>query len=337
MGLWDKITAKNMLNKKSILITAGASWLGKQFVEYLVKHFKLAKLVILDRDEDRLTELQRQYAQDQFEYFRFFVGDIHDRARLQRAFDGVDIVIHIGGMHIPAVAEYNPFEAVKSNIIGVTNIIEAAIDRKVDQVVALSNVSSYSPATLVGLTKATAERLFIAGNSYAGKQGTNFIVARIPSFIGIYDDLAMRFQAMKVTGVISITDPKRTRFFMTSEDTMVFMLQCLKNTIRGEIFIPKLPAIKDIEVARELAPDCEIKITGISPSKVVHEVLMTSYDSQFALEYDHYFRIVPFYLDIGKNVYLGTTEGIPCHSGFRYSSEINGNRLTGFGNNGLNS
>jgi UDP-N-acetylglucosamine 4,6-dehydratase len=260
---------------------------------------------------------------NQYSNLRYFIGDVHDRKRLYRALEGVDIVFHTATLHLPFAAEYNPFEAVKTNIIGAMNLIDAAIDCKVDKVIAISTVSSINPATLSGLTRRTSERVIVAGNCYSGLDGTRFSVIRIGSVFGIKTNPILNFQRMSTTGTLSVSDTQRTRFWMTYEDIVQFTITCLQDMVKGEIFVPKLPSIRDVDLARAVAPKCKIKVVGLNPGEVLHEVLLSEDDSQFALEYDHYYTIVPFYQELGRIIYFGPTKGIPCHAGFRYSSDTN--------------
>lgn len=247
---------------------------------------------------------------------------------MYRAFDGVDIVIHAEVLHFPYVTEYNPFEAIKTNILGAMNVINAAIDQKVKKVIALSTESSVNPVTLSGLTGRTSERIFVVGNNYSGREGTRFSVVRIGSVYGIKTNLVSSFRKMRETGVISISDTRRTRFWMTYEDIVDFTISCLQCMVKGEIFVPKLPSIRDIDLAKAVAPECKNQVVGLTPGDVLHEVLLSEEDSQFALEYDRYYSIAPFYLELGRFIYLGPTRGVPCHVGFKYSSETNSHWLS---------
>jgi UDP-N-acetylglucosamine 4,6-dehydratase len=312
-----------MLSDKTVLITDGSNHLSKKFAKILLDDYRPNKLIIFSRDELEQYKMRQEFGNNQHSAIRYFLGDIRDRERLFRAFAGVDFVIHTETLHFPFVAEYNPFEAVKTNILGAIRIIDAAIDQGVDKVISLSPESSVNPATLSGLTEHTSERIFVAGNSYTGSGGPRFSVVRIGSVFGIKNDLVSRFRQMSRSGLISISDPNRSRFWMPYDHIVRFTLFCLENMIKGEIFVPKLPSVRDVDLARAVAPNCERKITGINLGEVLHETLLSQADSQFALEYDDYYAIIPFFLEMGRILYYGPTQGRPCHVGFSYRSNTN--------------
>lgn len=312
-----------MLNKKAILITGGTNYLGKRFIEFVLENYEPVKLVVLSSDELELQNVQQKYSASDYPCMRYLIGGVRDREVLYRAFKGIDIVIHTEFLHLAYVAEYNPFEAVKTNIVGAINVIDAAIDRKVGKVISISTVSSSNPGMLAGLVERASEKLFVAGNNYSGQDGTCFGVARIGSVFNPKEDLVSRFRSMSETGVLAISDTRRSRFWMTNDDIIEFVLFSLEHMTKGDILIPKLPSIREIDLARAVAPDSEIKITGLNPSENLHEILLSEDDSQFALEYETYYSIVPFYLDIGTLIYLGPTHGVPCYHGFCYRSDTN--------------
>jgi UDP-N-acetylglucosamine 4,6-dehydratase len=317
-----------MLDNKIVLVTGGTSPLGQRYVEGLLNDAKPKRVFVLSADEDGLLDMKIKLGGDSSVPLKFVVGSVRDKTVLNRSFEGVDVVFHADVLHFPFVAEYNPFEAVKVNILGAMNIINAAIDNQVEKVIALSPQSSVNPATLSGLTERTAERIFVAGNSYSRKGGSRFSVVRIGSVFGIKNNLVSSFLKMRETGEISISDPRRTRFWMSYEDIVSFTLKCLELMVKGEIFIPKLPSIRDIDLAKAIAPNCARKIIGIHPGEVLHENLLSREDSQFALEYDDYYAIIPFYLEMGRILYYGPTQGRPCHVGFSYRSDTNAEWLS---------
>ena len=312
-----------MMNGQTILITEGSSYIGRKFAKNILLRHQPSKLIIFSNDELAQYEMQQEFDSSRYPCLRYFIGDINDRDRLYRAFNGVDLAIHLESLHLPFVAEYNPFEAVKRNIIGAINVIDAAIDRNVKQVVSISTVSSVNSGTLIGLMKSTSEKLFVAGNSYSGENKTRFCVVRISSVLGHDRNIVSEFLRMRESGIISIADAQRTRFWMTPEDAVEFIITCLDRMVKGEIFIPKLPSVRDVDLARAIGPKCEIRIAGNSPGETLHETLLSENDAQFALEYPDYYSIIPFYLEMGRIIYFGPTKGVPCHTGFHYRSDNN--------------
>ena len=312
-----------MLNNKAILITGGTNLLGEKFVEIILDKYKPSKFVVLSPDELELLNIQKKFGREDHPCLHYLLGSVRNRDVLYRAFKGIDIVIHTEFLHLAYVAEYNPFEVVKSNIQGAMNVIDAAIDRKVKKVISISTESSSNPGMLAGLAERTSEKMFVAGNNYSGHDGACFSVVRIGSVFGPKENLVSKFQIMRDKKMVSISDPLRSRFWMTYNDVVDFVLFCLQQMTKGEIFIPKLPSIREIDLARAIAQDGEIKVGGLNPSENLHEILLSADDSQFALEYDTYYSIIPFYLDIGTLVYLGPTEGVPCYHGFSYNSDTN--------------
>ncbi len=312
-----------MLNNKAILITGGTNLLGEKFVEIILDKYKPSKFVVLSPDELELLNIQKKFGREDHPCLHYLLGSVRNRDVLYRAFQGIDIVIHTEFLHLGYVAEYNPFEAVKTNILGAMNVIDAAIDRKVKKVISISTESSSNPGMLAGLAERTSEKIFVAGNNYSGHGGTCFSVARIGSVFGPKENLVSRYNKMSETGVLSISDTRRSRFWMSYQDIVEFIIFSLEQMTKGEIFVPKLPSIREVDLARAIAPECDIKVIGLNPSENLHEILLSDADSQFALEYGTYYSIIPFYLDIGTLIYLGPTEGVPCYHGFRYSSETN--------------
>ncbi|MBC8505208.1 MAG: polysaccharide biosynthesis protein [Anaerolineales bacterium] len=322
-------TAGNLkLDEKSILITGGTNLLGEKFVAHILENFEPNQLVVLSTDELELHNLQQKFSTREYPCLQYIIGGVRDRDVLNRAFKGIDIVIHTEFLHLAYVVEYNPFEAVKTNIQGAANIVDMAIDRKVEKVISISTVSASNPGMLAGLAERTSEKLFVAGNNYSGHDGTHFSVVRIGSVFGSKENIVAKFMNMNKAGTLSISDSRRSRFWMTYVDVVNFVIFSIEQMTKGEVFIPKLPSIREVDLARAIAPDREIKVSGLDPSENIHEVLLSEDDSQFALEYESYYSIVPFYLDIGRMIYLGPTHGVPCYDGFRYSSDTNKNWLS---------
>ena len=312
-----------MLNNKVVLITGGTGSFGKAFTKTVLSKYKPRKLIIYSRDELKQFEMQNLFNDSKYDCIRFFIGDVRDKERLYRAFAGVDYVIHAAAMKQVPTAEYNPLEAIKTNILGAANILDAAIDQKVERVVALSTDKAVNPINLYGATKLCSDKLFVAGNSYSGFDGTKFSVVRYGNVVGSRGSVIPLFLKMRETGVLNITDPRMTRFWITLEQGVNFVLASLERMAGGEIFIPKIPSMRVMDLAKAIGPNCEIKTIGIRPGEKLHEVLISNDDSQYALEYEDYYAIIPPYLEKGRWQLLGPTEGIPCSDGFRYASDSN--------------
>jgi UDP-N-acetylglucosamine 4,6-dehydratase len=257
---------------------------------------------------------------------RYFLGDVRDGARLLQAFRGVDVVIHAAALkHVPA-AEYNPFEFVKTNVLGAQNIIEAAIERGVKKVVALSTDKASNPINLYGATKLCSDKLFVAGNSYSGAGGTQFSVVRYGNVIGSRGSVMPFFMNLKSTGVLPITDERMTRFLITLDQGVDLVFEALETSIGGEIFVPKIPSMKMTDVARAIAPECDIKVTGIRPGEKLHESMISVDDAANTREYDDHYRIFP---TIHKwSADYSREGGNPVSVGFEYTSDKNTSWMT---------
>ena len=276
-----------MLNNKTILITGGTGSFGKKATEIILKKYKPKKIIIFSRDELKQFEMAQQFKES--EEIRYFIGDVRDKERLHRAFHGVDIVIHAAALKQVPVAEYNPFEAVKTNIIGAENIINVAIDQGVKKVIALSTDKAANPINLYGSTKLCSDKLFIAGNSYVGRDHSIFSVVRYGNVVGSRGSVIPFFLKQKEKGILPITDSRMTRFWITLEQGVNFVLNCLEQMVGGELFVPKIPSMNIMDLAKAIAPECKTEIVGIRPGEKLHEVMVTRDDARKALEYkDHY-------------------------------------------------
>lgn len=275
-----------MLNDKVVLITGGTGSFGHKFVEIVLQRYKPKKLIIFSRDEMKQYEMSKIFCPRKNKNIRYFIGDVRDAERLHRAFCGVDIVIHAAALKIVPTAEYNPFEAVKTNIIGAENVINIAIDNNVEKVLALSTDKAVNPINLYGATKLCAEKMFIAANNYsAGK--TKFDVVRYGNVLGSRGSVVPFFkQCAQETGVIPITDKRMTRFWITLEQGVEFVLGCLNEMRGAEVFVPKMPSMRIVDLARAVCPKCKIKVTGIRPGEKLHESLLTPDDGPNCYEYD---------------------------------------------------
>lgn len=307
-----------MLNGKTVLITGGTGSFGRKFAEIVLKKYKVEKLIIFSRDELKQAEMRSEFGQDA--RLRFFIGDIRDRDRLYRAFEQVDIVIHAAALKRVPECEYNPFEAIKTNILGAENIINAAIDRGVKRIIALSTDKAANPVNLYGATKLCSDKLFIAGNSYVGKKDTRFSVVRYGNVMASRGSVIPFFQQKKREGIIPITDPRMTRFWITLEQGVGMVLTALQKMEGGEIFVPKLPSMKITDLAKAIAPDCKHEMIGIRPGEKLHEVLITKADARHTVGFDDFYIILPEY-----NWWNAANhrEGKSINVDFEYSSDQN--------------
>jgi len=281
-----------------------------------------AKLIVFSRDELKQFEMRQSFPETEYRCLRFFLGDVRDRDRLYRAVDGVDIVVHAAALKQVPSAEYNPGEVVKTNVLGTMNVIDATIDRNVKKVIALSTDKAANPINLYGATKLCADKLIIAANNYSGYHGTRFSIVRYGNVTGSRGSVVPLFLKARPSGRLPITDPRMTRFWITVEKGAEFVIQCLDRMAGGEIFIPKIPSMKMIDLAKAIAPECEIEIIGIRPGEKLHEVMITEDDSIYTLEYDEYFVILPSFRDWSVATYL-ENGGKRCVEGFSYRSDTN--------------
>lgn len=304
-----------MLKNKTILVTGGTGSFGKKFIRRILKE-DVKKVIVFSRDELKQYEMKQEFTDPRI---RFFIGDVRDKERLHRAFDGVDIVIHAAAMKHVEACEYNPFEAVKTNIYGAQNIIEAAIDRHVEQVIALSTDKAAAPVNLYGATKLASDKLFVAANSYVGEKHTRFSVVRYGNVVGSRGSVIPFFTKMKETGKLPVTDDRMTRFWITLDQGVQFVLDSLTRMHGGEIFVPKIPSMNIMDLAKAIGPECEIKIVGIRPGEKLHEVMVTQDDARHTIEFDEYYVITPEFAWWGDKL-----KGEPrlCEP-FEYSSETN--------------
>lgn len=312
-----------MFTNQTILVTGGTGSFGKKFIAAALKQ-NVKKVIVFSRDELKQYEMAQEFTDPRV---RFFIGDVRDKERLYRAFDGVDIVIHAAALKHVGACEYNPFEAVKTNIHGAQNIIEAAIDRGVKKVIALSTDKAASPINLYGATKLASDKLFVAGNSYAGDKETRFAVVRYGNVVGSRGSVVPFFKKLKEDGatVIPVTDDRMTRFWITLEQGVQFVIDSLTRMNGGEIFIPKIPSMSILDLAEAIAPKCEIEIVGIRPGEKLHEAMITEDDARHTLEYDDYFVIQPEF-PWWSAEYKNGGKSLP--EGFTYVSNVNNQWLT---------
>lgn len=317
-----------MLNGKTVLITGGTGSFGQRFTEIVLREFNPKRLIIFSRDELKQSEMSQRFGEAEYPNIRYFIGDVRDRDRLYRAFDSVDIVVHAAALKQVLAAEYNPIEAVKTNVLGAANVIDAAIDRGVEKVIALSTDKAAGPVSLYGATKLCSDKLFVAANSYSGQHRTRFSVVRYGNVLGSRGSVIPLFQQQQKTGTLSITDPRMTRFWITLEQGVKFVLSCLGHMVGGEIFVPKIPSMKLIDLARVVGPDCELEIVGRRPGEKLHELMVGEDDAHNTLEYENHYAILPTVRVWNADEPSAMNGGRRCPEGFRYSSETNDRWLT---------
>lgn len=280
-----------MLKNSSILITGGTGSFGHTFVPQTLAKYNPKRLVIYSRDEMKQWEMAKLYGDDK--RVRFFIGDVRDKERLSRALNGIDYVVHAAATKIVPTAEYNPFECVKTNVFGAMNLIDACIDQRVKRVIALSTDKASSPANLYGATKLTSDKLFIAGNSYAGKNDTRFGVVRYGNVMGSRGSVIPFFINLADTGVLPITDKRMTRFMITLDQAVDLVWQAFEDMVGGEIYVKKIPSMNMIDVAKAIAPSAKLNIIGIRPGEKLHEQMIGLEDAPYTYEYSRHFKILP--------------------------------------------
>lgn len=310
------------LNGKVILITGGTGSFGKKFVEIVLRKFKPLKLIVFSRDELKQFEMQQQFNAS---CLRYFIGDVRDQARLERAFEGVNIVVHAAALKQVPTAEYNPTEAIHTNVGGAENVINAAINQKVRTVIALSTDKAANPINLYGATKLCSDKLFIAANAY-GISRTAFSVVRYGNVIGSRGSVVPYFYRMKKNGVIPITDTRMTRFFITLDEGVNFVIKCLGLMQGGELFIPKIPSVKIMDLKDAIAPRSKHKIVGIRPGEKLHEVLLPVEEARHSLEFDDMYVVEPNFEWWDRGYHDG---GLQVPEGYEYNSRDNQHWLTG--------
>ncbi len=318
-------TDRDPLKDKVVLITGGTGSFGKQFIQTIVKSYTPRKLIVFSRDELKQFDMRQVFSEDRYPCMRYFIGDVRDRDRLYRAMDGVDIVIHAAALKQVPTAEYNPIEVIKTNVLGASNIIDAAIDRNVQKVIALSTDKAANPINLYGATKLCSDKLFVAANGYSGHHGTKFSVVRYGNVMGSRGSVIPLFQQMRATGTLPVTDPKMTRFWITLEQAVQFVLMSLERMHGGEIFVPKIPSMSIIDLARAIAPECRLDIVGVRPGEKLHETMVPEDDARNTVEYDDCFVIRA---RAANGHHSNGNGGKPCPEGFHYSSDNNAHWLT---------
>jgi len=320
-----------MDKNSSILITGGTGSFGKKFVQTVLNEFPdIKRLVIYSRDELKQFEMSQVFSKEKYPGIRYFIGDVRDPERLKRAFEGIDIVVHAAALKQVPAAEYNPFEFIKTNILGAQNIIDAALDTEVNQVIALSTDKAAGPINLYGATKLCSDKLFIAANNIKGTRDLNFSVVRYGNVMGSRGSVIPFFMKKRSEGVLPITDPEMTRFNIPLSGGVDLVMQAIENTKGGEIFVPKLPSYRIMDVARAIAPNAEFPIVGIRPGEKIHEDMIITSDAPNTLEFDKYFIIHPNITrwENLRKTFLSQGLAREVGNGFGYNSGKNDHWLT---------
>ena len=316
-----KFNKINALNNKNILITGGTGSFGTKFAELTLKYQKPKKLVIFSRDEMKQWEMAKKFKKDK--RVRFFLGDVRDKDRLNRALDGIDLVVHAAATKIVPTAEYNPFEAVKTNIFGCMNLIDVAIDRNISKIVALSTDKASNPINLYGATKLAADKLFTASNAYSGYHNTKFSVVRYGNVMGSRGSIIPFFKEQSLSNVFTLTDTRMTRFMMTLEQAVRLVWLALNDMRGGEMYVVKAPSMKVKDIIKAFSKKPKVKIIGIRPGEKIHEQMISVEESPFTYEYKDYFKILPQVSDNYKKYKANKSKIVS--KGFTYRSDLNKN------------
>ena len=311
-------------SEQVVLVTGGTGSFGKKFAELMLREYHPKKLIIFSRDELKQHEMRASGFDDPS--LRYFIGDVRDKARLDRALAGVTVVVHAAALKQVPACEYNPFEAIQTNIMGGKNVIDAAIDSGVRRILALSTDKAVNPINLYGATKLCAEKMFVQANAYSGSHNTLFSCARYGNVVGSRGSVIPIFLEQRKCGKVTVTDPRMTRFWITLEQGVRFVMKCIERMHGGEIFVPKIPSMTLVDMAKTVAPGCEIEYTGIRPGEKLHEALVSEDEARHTLEAEDMYIIQPNHpwwrLDNWVDVK-------PVPEGFRYTSDTNDQWLTG--------
>lgn len=310
-------------SEQVVLVTGGTGSFGKKFVELMLRDYRPQKLIIFSRDE--LKQHDMRTAGFDHPSLRYFIGDVRDSQRLERAFSGVTMVVHAAALKQVPACEYNPFEAIQTNVIGARNVIDAAINQGVRHILALSTDKAVNPVNLYGATKLCAEKMFVQANAYSGKQPTRFSCARYGNVVGSRGSVIPVFLEQRKRGKITMTDVRMTRFWITLEQGVAFVVRCIEQMHGGEIFVPKIPSMRLTEMAGSIAPGCEVEYIGIRPGEKLHEVLVSEDEARNTVELDDMFVIQPAHPWWSIENWR---KGLPLAEGFRYASDTNSRWLT---------
>lgn len=314
-----------MLSNKSVLITGGTGSFGKQFIKTILEQFPdVKKIIIYSRDELKQFELKQIYPEKDFPQLRFFIGDVRDRLRLQQACENVDVIIHAAAIKQVDTAEYNPTECIRTNIDGAENVINAALVNNVQNIVALSTDKACAPINLYGATKLASDKLFTAANNITGSRDTKFSVVRYGNVMGSRGSVIPFFQSKKNTGILPITHKEMTRFNISLQDGVNMVLYAIENHLGGEIFVPKIPSYKILDIAEAIAPECKLEVVGIRPGEKLHEEMITDTDSLNTIDIGKYYAILPsISFRYNEDEYLAHHNAEKVPFGFKYNSGTN--------------
>ncbi|HMQ00671.1 MAG TPA: UDP-N-acetylglucosamine 4,6-dehydratase (inverting) [Cyclobacteriaceae bacterium] len=314
-----------MFSGSSLLITGGTGSLGRALTKYIIEKYpEIKRLIIFSRDEQKQFQMEMEYPAHKFPQMRFFIGDVRDKERVKRAFSGVDFVIHAAAMkHVP-IAEYNPDECVKTNVGGAQNVIDAALEMGIKRVVALSTDKACAPINLYGATKLTSDKLFIAANNIRGAKPIRFSVVRYGNVMGSNGSVIPYFiKQRRLNGVLPITDPQMTRFNITLQQGVEMVIHALENAWGGELFVPKIPSYRILDVAEAVGPECEKVIVGIRPGEKVHEEMITASDSYNTYDLGNYYVILPQVPPFDLEKFIKEHKAKKVAPGFTYNSGEN--------------
>jgi len=306
----------------SILITGGTGSFGKSFARRILQDHKPERVIVLSRDELKQFQMRQEFPISEFPNLLMLLGDVRDRDRVYQVMDGVDAVVHAAALKQIPAAELNPLEVIKTNVLGAANVIDAAIERKVDRVIALSTDKAANPINLYGATKLCSDKLFVAANG-TGLHGTKFSVVRYGNVVGSRGSVIPYFLAQRSTGTLTITDPRMTRFLITLDEGVDFVLRSMDSMLGGEIFVPKIPSVKVTQLADIIAPDCKQEIIGIRPGEKLHETMISQDDARLTIEFDDSYVIQPTHSYWNPKNFLDNREGALCPDDFQYSSDSN--------------
>lgn len=312
------------LENASILLTGGTGSFGKAFVRAVLERYpRLARLVMFSRDELKQFEMQQEFPTTKYKAMRYFIGDVRDEPRLRRAMEGIDIVVHAAALKQVPTAEYNPFECIKTNVLGAQNVIDACLNGNVRRVVALSTDKAAAPTNLYGATKLCSDKLFVAANNIRGSRDVRFSVVRYGNVMGSRGSVIPFFLEKRKTGVLPITDPTMTRFNISLQEGVEMVLWSLTNAWGGEIFVPKIPSYRITDVAEAIGPECQHPIVGVRPGEKIHEEMITPSDSYNTVDCGPYYAILPSGLGYTKTEYCEKNAARPVPEGFHYNSGTN--------------
>jgi UDP-N-acetylglucosamine 4,6-dehydratase/5-epimerase len=318
-----------MLSDKSILITGGTGSFGKAFVKTVLDRYPdIKRLVVFSRDELKQYEMGQEFSDRKYAGLRYFIGDIRDEPRLRRALEGIDVVVHAAALKQVPAAEYNPFECIKTNVLGAQNLIEACLDSNVQRVVALSTDKAAAPINLYGATKLCSDKLFVAANNIKGHRDIRFSVVRYGNVMGSRGSVIPFFLEKRASGVLPITDPAMTRFNISLQEGVDMVLWSLENAWGGEILVPKIPSYKVTDLAEAIGPDCEHPVVGVRPGEKIHEEMITASDSFNTVDMGKYYAILPVGAKYTMADYCGKMIAKPVKPGFSYDSGCNDDFLS---------